>query len=788
MEKPDNIEIPDILPVLPLKNTVIYPQMMIPLTVGRDKSIKLINDLPPGKVLGLVAQKSEIEEPFLLDLYQVGTMATIFKMMRMPDGTLSVIVQALKRIKIKEWVQEEPYFSAQIEVIEEEETTQTVEGEGIKRHVLSLLERITNISTDFSKEVYIAALNTEEIGRLADIIAFNINLKLPERQKILEITDHLKRLEQVTEYLQREIEILELADKIHSQVRDELSKAQKQAILREQLKAIQKELGEGDERNIEINEFKRKMETADLPEHAKAQAERELEKLERMPPYAAEYIVSRTYLDWLLSIPWKSSSEDSLSIKEASAILDEDHYDLEKPKERILDFLAVRKLKGQAKGPILCFVGPPGVGKTSLGQSVAKSLNRKFIRMSLGGMRDEAEIRGHRRTYVGAIPGRIIQGIRNAGANNPVFMLDEIDKIGIDFRGDPAAALLEALDPEQNHSFTDHYLEVPFDLSKVFFILTANFLDTVPPALRDRMEVIELPGYTEPEKGEIAKRYLVPKQIKENGLENEEVIIERSALEEIIRYYTREAGVRNLERSIANVCRKIARKKAEESLSSNVIVEASNIKDYLGIRRFWLEEAQKESEIGVATGLAVTPAGGEVLLIETSCVEGKGNLSLTGQLGEVMQESAKAGLTYIRSRAQELGLNPGFYDKTDIHVHVPQGAIPKDGPSAGITIAVSMISALTKHPVRKDVAMTGEITLRGKILPIGGVKEKVMAAQRVGLNKVFLPRENEKDLEEIPLYIKEGMEISLVGHMDEVLSKVFELEVKSQNNIRISNS
>ncbi len=496
-----------------------------------------------------------------------------------------------------------------------------------------------------------------------------------------------------------------------------------------------------------------------------------------MPTYAAEYIVSRTYLDWLLSLPWKTASTDNLSINEASTILDEDHYNLEKPKERILDFLAVRKLKGQTKGPILCFVGPPGVGKTSLGQSIARAMNRKFIRISLGGMRDEAEIRGHRRTYVGAIPGRIMQNLRNVGVNNPVFMLDEIDKIGMDFRGDPSAALLEVLDPEQNHSFADHYIEAPFDLSSIFFILTANLMDTVPPALRDRMEVIELPGYTEPEKIEIAKKYLVSKQVKENGLSIEEVKIYDDALQDIIRYYTREAGVRNLERSIARICRKIARKKSEENLNQPIIINSNNLSNYLGVRRYRLEEAQEKSEVGVATGLAVTPAGGEVLLIETAQMEGKGVLSLTGQLGEVMQESAKAGLTYIRTRAKEMGLETNFYENKDLHIHVPAGAIPKDGPSAGIAIAVSVLSSLTRKPIRKDVAMTGEITLRGKVLSVGGIKEKVMAAQRAGIQKVIIPLENEKDLEEVPAFIKEVLDIKLVKHMDEVLCDVFEVDL-----------
>ncbi|MBT9174794.1 MAG: Lon protease 1 [candidate division WS2 bacterium] len=779
MENIEQVDIPTVLPILPLKNTVIYPYMMVPLTVGREKSIKLINNLGANKVLGLISQTTDLEDPEFTDLYSMGTAAIILKIMRMPDGTMSVIVQGLKRIIVKSWLDKEPYFKAEVEIINEDEM-ETIESEGVKRHVISLLEKVVSISPDFSREVYVAAINTDNPGRLADLITSNLNLKLSERQQILETLKPVKRLLLVSEFLQKEIEILEVADKIQSQVKEELSKAQRQAILREQLKAIQRELGEADDKNMEVTEFRKKLNKIELPEQAKALAEREIEKLERMPTYAAEYIVSRTYLDWLLSLPWKTASTDNLSIKEASTILDEDHYNLEKPKERILDFLAVRKLKGQTKGPILCFVGPPGVGKTSLGQSIARSMNRKFIRISLGGMRDEAEIRGHRRTYVGAIPGRIIQGLRNVGVNNPVFMLDEIDKIGMDFRGDPSAALLEVLDPEQNYSFTDHYLEAPFDLSSIFFILTANLMDTVPPALRDRMEVIELPGYTEPEKVEIARRYLVPKQVKENGLSIEEVEVYDDALQDIIRFYTREAGVRNLERSIARICRKIARLKAEDTLTQLIKVDSTNLSNYLGVRRYRLEEAQEKSEIGVATGLAVTSAGGEVLLIETAQMEGKGVLSLTGQLGEVMQESAKAGLTYIRTRAKEMGLAINFYESKDLHIHVPEGAIPKDGPSAGIAIAVSVLSSLTRKPIRKDVAMTGEITLRGKVLSVGGIKEKVMAAQRAGIKKVIIPLENEKDLEEVPAFIKESLNIKLVKHMDEVLTDVFEIDLPSE--------
>ncbi len=607
-------------------------------------------------------------------------------------------------------------------------------------------------------------------------MAAHINLKPGERQEILETLDVGERMKKLTEYINREMEILELGSKIQSQIKGEMDKAQRDFYLREQLKAIQKELGETDERSVEINEIRKQLDEAQLPEEAKREAERELDRLAKMPPAAAEYTVSRTYLDWLVNLPWEKSTQDSLNIGRASEVLDEDHYDLEKVKQRILEYLAVRKLKADMRGPILCFVGPPGTGKTSMGHSIARALGRKFIRMSLGGIRDEADVRGHRRTYVGALPGRIIQGIRRVESNNPVFMLDEIDKVGIDFRGDPSAALLEVLDPEQNFAFVDHYLDVPFDLSKVLFITTANIIDPVPAALKDRMEVIELSGYTEQEKLHIAKRFLVQKQLKENGIEEGRLEFPDEVILDIIRGYTREAGVRNLEREIGSVCRKTAKQLVEDP-GKSMTVTAENLHQYLGPVRFRYEVSEEADEVGVATGLAWTQTGGDILFVEATPVTGKGNLILTGKLGEVMQESARAALTYARSRAASLGVDENFYEKKDIHIHVPAGAIPKDGPSAGVTMAIAVISALTRRPVAKDVGMTGEITLRGKILPVGGIKEKVLAANRAGVKWVILPKDNEKDLEEIPQEIREKLQFTLVDHIDQALDIALRPEV-----------
>jgi len=773
MEEKEMNQMPDIpeeLPILPLRETVVYPQMLIPLVVGREKSIKLVEDALAGnKIIGMCMQKTPVEEPTPDDIHRVGTVGIIVRSLRFPDNTLRLFVQGLQRIRIIEFTQTEPYFKAKVEVIEER-VEKTVEIEGLMRNLLNLFQKMASLIPQFPEELIINAMNIQEPGKLADFIAFNTNLNINEKQEILETIDIKERLQKVTYYLTRELEILEIANKIQNEVKNEIEKSQKEYFLRQQMKAIQKELGEIDPREMEINELRQKLQEAKLPPEAMKEAERELERLALMPPGSAEYTVTRTYLDWLISLPWAKSTEDNLDIKRAEEILNEDHYDLEKVKERILEYLAVRKLKSDMKGPILCFVGPPGVGKTSLGKSIARALGRKFVRISLGGIRDEAEIRGHRRTYVGALPGRIIQGMRKAESNNPVFMLDEIDKLGADFRGDPSAALLEVLDPEQNNSFVDNYLGVPFDLSKVMFIATANVLYTIPPALLDRMEVIELPGYTEYQKLGIAKGFLIPRQLKEHGLENYQIEFTDEAIKKIIREYTREAGVRNLEREIASIIRKIAKGIAEGSISDKVIVDKEDIPKYLGPEKYTFGMKGEKDEVGVATGLAWTEAGGDILFVEALVVEGKGNLILTGKLGEVMQESAKTALSYVRSKLKDLNVSYEILEKSDIHVHVPSGAIPKDGPSAGVTIATAIASALTKRPVKKDIGMTGEITLRGKVLPVGGIREKVLAAHRAGLTAVIMPKENQKDLEEIPEEVKKDLTFYFVEHADEVLN------------------
>lgn len=770
-------DIPEILPILPLRETVVYPQMLIPLIVGREKSIKLVEEALSGnKLIGMCMQKTPIEEPTPDDINKIGTVGIIVRSLKFPDNTLRLFVQGLQRIKIIEFIQTEPYFKAKIELIEEK-IEKTVEIEGLMRNLLNLFQKMASLIPQFPEELLINAMNIQEPGRLADFIAFNTNLNINEKQEILETIDVKERLQKVTYYLTRELEILEIANKIQNEVKNEIEKSQKEYFLRQQMKAIQKELGEIDPREMEINELRQKLQEAKLPPEAMKEAERELERLSLMPPGSAEYTVTRTYLDWLISLPWAKSTEDNLDIKKAEEVLNEDHYDLEKVKERILEYLAVRKLKSDMKGPILCFVGPPGVGKTSLGKSIARALGRKFVRISLGGIRDEAEIRGHRRTYVGALPGRIIQGMRKAESNNPVFMLDEIDKLGSDFRGDPSAALLEVLDPEQNNAFVDNYLAVPFDLSKVMFIATANVLYTIPPALLDRMEVIELPGYTEYQKLGIAKGFLIPRQLKEHGLEEDKVEFKEETIKKIIREYTREAGVRNLEREIAGIIRKIAKGIAEGSITEKVIINPEDIPKYLGPEKYSFGMKGEKDEIGVATGLAWTEAGGDILFVEALVVEGRGNLILTGKLGEVMQESAKTALSYVRSKLKDLNVNYEILEKSDIHVHVPSGAIPKDGPSAGVTIATAIASALTKRPVRKDIGMTGEITLRGKVLPVGGIREKVLAAHRAGLTSVIMPKENQKDLEEIPEEVRRDMTFYFVEYADEVLNLAL-LEVK----------
>lgn len=772
-QKITEISIPEIVPVIP-GNDIIYPSMVVPMAIGEEKTVQLIDEVATGdKIVGLFLQQPGVEQPPPANLYRVGTAASILRMFKMPDGSVRAFIQGICRIGVIDFVQTEPYLKARVGRIMER-VEKTPELEALRQNILTSFQKIVSSAPNLPNELAIAAMNLPEPGNLADFVAAHINLNLQEQQEILETEDVKQRLEKLTTFVNRELEILELRGKIQSEVQSVMDKAQREFYLREQLKAIQKELGETDERTMEINELKAKIEEANLPPEARKEADRELDRLAKMPPQAAEYTTSRTYLDWLVSLPWSKSTEDNLDVERARQVLDEDHYDLEKVKERILDYLAVRRLKEDMKGPILCFVGPPGTGKTSVGRSIARALEREFIRISLGGIRDEAEIRGHRRTYVGALPGRIIQGMRRAGSNNPVFMLDEIDKIGADFRGDPSAALLEVLDPEQNHAFSDHYLEVPFDLSKVMFITTANLTDPIPPALKDRMEVLELPGYTEIEKLHIARKFLIPRQLKEHGLTAEMLDIPDETILAIIRNYTREAGLRNLEREIGTICRKAARQIAQ-GVKETIKIMPDKLKEFLGPQKFRYELAEEADEIGIATGLAWTQAGGDILFVEATLVPGKGNLILTGQLGEVMQESARAALTFARSRAAALGVEEKFYAKNDVHIHVPAGAIPKDGPSAGVTMAVALISALTKRPLPKEIGMTGEITLRGKILPVGGIKEKVLAAHRAGVKKVILPVDNEKDLEEVPQHVRDQLSFVFVRNIDEVLNEVLAL-------------
>jgi len=772
-QKIEEIVIPEELSILPSSDLIVFPFMISPLQITEPNLVKLIDNAAVGeKIVGLVALKGE-KEMANQDLYAVGTAVNIARMLKMPDGTIHVLLQGIARIKIVQVTQDTPYLRARVERLEEVEK-ESVELEALVRNVSNLFQKVVSLTPNVPEELSVAAANIQSPGRLADFVAANISLALANRQQILESLDVTERLKKLTSFLNKELEILEIGSKIQSEIRDEMTKSQREYYLREQLRAIQKELGETDEKTIEINELREKINGIGLPPEALKEAERELDRLEKMPPQAAEYTTARTYLDWVVNLPWNKSTEDNLDINAAEKVLNEDHYDLDKVKGRILEYLAVRRLKPDTKGPILCFVGPPGVGKTSLGHSIARALGRKFVRMSLGGIRDEAEIRGHRRTYVGALPGRILQAMRTAESNNPVFMLDEVDKIGVDFRGDPSAALLEVLDPEQNHSFSDNYLDVPFDLSKVMFITTANILDPVPPALRDRMEVLDLPGYTEAEKLHIAKKFLVPRQVSENGLTPENLKFTDEAISDIIRSYTREAGVRNLEREIATVCRKVAKNVAAGKIEP-VEVKKANLHEFLGPIRFRYEVAEVKNEVGVATGLAWTETGGDVLFVEASLVPGKGNLILTGKLGEVMQESAKAAVTYARSRASALGIPTDFYDNFDIHIHVPAGAIPKDGPSAGVTMATALVSALTQRAVNRDVGMTGEITLRGKVLPIGGIKEKTLAAHRAGLKTIVLPKENyERDMEDIPDQIRKELKFVPVEHIDEALKVALE--------------
>ncbi|MCL6604702.1 MAG: endopeptidase La [Paenibacillus sp.] len=756
-------------PLLPLRGLLVYPSMVLHLDVGREKSVRALEKAMVEDNLILLCSQSEvnIEEPGQDDIFRVGTVANVRQMLKLPNGTIRVLVEGMERAEIIQYTDNEEFYEVIARELPEEEDGDQ-ESDALMRTVLAQFEHYITLSKKVTPETLAAVSDIEEPGRLADVITSHLALKIKDKQEILETIDVRKRLEKLLDILNNEREVLELERKISQRVKKQMEKTQKEYYLREQMKAIQKELGEKEGRVGEAEELRSLMEDKNLPERVKEKVEKEIDRLEKMPASSAEGGVIRNYVDWLLALPWNDATADDLDIQKAERILDEDHYGLEKPKERVLEYLAVQKLVKKLKGPILCLVGPPGVGKTSLARSIARSLDRKFVRISLGGVRDEAEIRGHRRTYVGAMPGRIIQGMKTAGTINPVFLLDEIDKMAADFRGDPSAALLEVLDPEQNNTFSDHFVELPFDLSNVMFVTTANAVHNIPRPLLDRMEMLYIPGYTELEKMQIASRYLLPKQKKNHGLEDEQLRIEDDVLLLIIREYTRESGVRNLEQQIAALCRKAA-KQIVSNEKEAVILEPGDIKDYLGVSKYRYGMAELEDQIGTVTGLAWTEVGGDTLLIEVTVVPGTGKLTLTGQLGDVMKESAQAAFSYTRSKAEELGLQPDFYEKIDIHIHIPEGAIPKDGPSAGITIATALISALTKSYVSKDVAMTGEITLRGRVLPIGGLKEKSLAAHRAGYKKILLPKDNERDLKEIPESVRKDVEFIPVSHMDQVL-------------------
>jgi ATP-dependent Lon protease len=771
-EEQDQPKVPDVLPVLPLRDIVIFPFMIVPLYVSRDRSIRAVDQaLAENRMILLAAQKKQDEDdPGPEDIYPVGTAALIMRMLKLPDGRIRVLVQGLSRARITAFDDGLPHLQAHVEtVVESDPSKSSLEVEAMMRNVKAALEKSQNLGKPISPEVIVIANNMEEPGRLADLTASNLDLKVEGAQAILEAIDPVERLRRVHELMTKELEVLTMQQEISSQAKGEMDRSQREFFLRQQLKAIQSELGEGNELGEEIAQLKEKAQKAKMPKPVMEEVERQLKKLERMHPDAAETATLRNWLDWMVTLPWGKATKDSLDLIEAQRILDEDHYGLEKIKERIVEYLAVRKLKEKTKGPLLCFVGPPGVGKTSLGRSIARALGRKFVRLSLGGVKDEAEIRGHRRTYVGSMPGRIIQGIHQAAANNPVFMMDEVDKIGADFRGDPSSALLEVLDPEQNNAFRDHYLGVPFDLSNTMFICTANLTDTIQPAFLDRMEVIRLSGYTEDEKLEIAKRHLIPKQLEEHGLTPEHLLFTDPALKAIINTYTREAGLRSFEREIAAICRKVARKVAE-GLTGTVRVTPGSLHRFLGAAKTLPEERLKKDTVGISTGLAWTATGGDVLFVEASIMKGKGRLTLTGQLGDVMKESAQAALSWARSHARAHGIRDEVFAQNDLHVHVPEGAIPKDGPSAGITMATAILSALTMRPVRSGLAMTGEITLRGQVLPIGGLKEKILAARRAHIDTIVFPKLNKKDLDEVPVHLRRGMSFHMVDNVDEVLA------------------
>ena len=766
----------EVYPLIPVRDIVIFPYMVVPLFIGRERSVKALEELMNRddikKELVLVTQKDpEVEEPDIDDLYEIGTIAHLVQLYKLPDGTIKILVEGFTRAKIIDIVHKDPFYKVEVEKLKDRKMRgYKMRMEALMRSVLEEFEKYIKLNKKVPPETILTVANIEDPGRFSDIVASHLLIRTIEKQKLLATTSIYKRLSELLKILTNENSILELEEKIQGKVRKELERTQREYYLREQLRIIQQELGREDDVLSEIREYKERIKKAKLPREVEEKALKEVKRLERMPPMAAEGAVVRNYLDWILSLPWNVKTRDILDIKRAEKILNEDHYGLEKVKERILEYLAVKKLTKTLKGPILCFVGPPGVGKTSLAKSIARSLGRKFVRMSLGGVRDEAEIRGHRRTYVGALPGRIIQYMKQAKSKNPVFLMDEVDKMSTDFRGDPSAALLEVLDPEQNNEFVDHYLEVPFDLSDVMFITTANVLYTIPQPLQDRMEIIHIPGYTDVEKFHIAKQFLIPKQLKLHGLDEKILAFTDQALYKIIREYTKEAGVRNLEKNIAAICRKVAKEIVSNGKKKKQIkVNSLKIEKYLGPPKFKRDEKEEKDEIGVATGLAWTQFGGEILSVEAVIMPGKGKLILTGQLGDVMQESAQAALSYIRSKSEEFNISPEFFEKHDIHIHVPEGAIPKDGPSAGITMATSMVSVLTNNPVRKDVAMTGEITLRGKVLPIGGLKEKILAAYQAGIKEVILPLKNEKDLVEIPETIRKKIKIELVENIDQVL-------------------
>ncbi len=782
-EHSDNTLINQVLPVLPLRDIVVFPHMIVPLFVGRDKSIRALEEAMEGeKSILLAAQKdARTDDPGPEDVYDMGTLSTVLQMLKLPDGTVKVLVEGQKRVKISKYIETEEYFAADyVEV--DFVCARDPEMEAIMRSVIDRFERYAKLSKKVPQEILANISTIEDPGQFVDTVAANLILKVEDKQQLLEIVETPKRFEALLQVLESEIEILQIERKIRSRVKRQMERTQKEYYLNEQMRAIQKELGEKDESKAEIQELEEKIKEAGMPEEVNEKAEKELRRLKMMAPMAAEATVVRNYIDWLISIPWKNRTDDETDINKAEQILEEDHYGLEKAKERILEYLAVHQLVGKLKGPILCFVGPPGVGKTSLGKSVARALSRNFIRLSLGGVRDEAEIRGHRRTYIGALPGRIIQSMKKAKSVNPVFLLDEVDKMSMDFRGDPSSALLEVLDPEQNFAFSDHYLEVDYDLSEVMFITTANSLDPIPAALRDRMEIIRIAGYTEPEKLNIGKNFLVKKQVEANGLTPEQVHFTDNGLLSVVRHFTRESGVRNLEREIASICRKVARDivKMGKEKTKQIRITEKAVNKYLGVHKFKYGMVEDKDRVGLTTGLAWTDTGGELLQTEVSIVDGKGNLTLTGKLGDVMQESAKAALSYIRSKADDLAIPRDFYQKVDIHVHVPEGAIPKDGPSAGITLATSLASALTARPVRHDLAMTGEITLRGRVLKIGGLKEKLLAANRGGVTEVIIPKESEMDLEDVPKEILKGLTIHSVENMDDVLEMALRESIEKE--------